>query len=111
MPGIASKLKPLLKPEDTAERCGLILPRNKVVEVQNAHPHPDKGFMIPVKELHGKKVVGTWHTHPGQSATLSQDDYLGFSNWPGLLHYIVGTDGVRCYVADDNGIIEERQCS
>ena len=35
----------------------------------------------------------------------------GFGNWPGLTHYIVGTDGVRAYRADPDGIIEEVPCS
>jgi proteasome lid subunit RPN8/RPN11 len=51
-------------------------------------------------------LAGTWHTHPGKEAALSQDDYLGFANWPELTHYIVGTDGVRAYRVVD-GIIQE----
>ena len=109
MRAIRSKLTKLFAEGATNERCGLVLKRGKLVEVHNAHPNPDKGFVISAGAMHehGDKVIGTWHTHPDASAALSQDDYHGFTNWPGLIHYIVGTDGVRAYKADADGIISE----
>lgn len=108
MRAIASKLKRKLKPTDKLERCGLILVDGTAVQVDNIHPQPERGFMMPAQVLikHGDELAGTWHTHPGQSAVLSQEDYAGFSQWPQLTHYIVGTDGVRAYSVVD-GIIQE----
>ena len=108
MRAIARKLRRKLKPSDTEERCGLILVDGTAVQVDNVHPQPQRGFMMRPEVLvkHGDELAGTWHTHPGQSATLSQEDYSGFCHWPQLIHYIVGNDGVRAYRVED-GIIQE----
>ena len=92
-----------------AELCGLILENGDLMEVENTHPTPERGFMISGKLISdlGDKVVGTWHTHPKTTAQLSQDDYLGFSCWPDLTHYIAGTDGVAAYRVGELGLIEE----
>lgn len=105
MRAIASRFKP----GAPTEICGLVLRSGRVIEVPNAHPEPEKGFAISANEMHRyrRSVAGTWHTHPHQPAALSQDDYVGFSQWPGLTHFIVGTDGVRAYRAGENGVIEE----
>lgn len=110
---IASKLKDKLLADDTEERCGLVLKDGTVIDTVNKHPYRTSAFMIGVKDMHeaGENLAGTWHTHPGQSAALSQDDYLGFSAWPNLVHYIIGTDGVRAYKSDAEGIIEEVPCN
>ena len=106
---IARKLKNKLLPEDTLERCGVVYTSKLVRELDNHHPDPARGFKISVKDLKkaGKKLAGTWHTHPGASSLLSQEDYVGFSQWPELTHYIIGTDGVRAYKADPFGIVKE----
>jgi proteasome lid subunit RPN8/RPN11 len=112
MTAIASKLKQKLTADDTEERCGLVLADGTILDTINKHPQPTTGFLIGVKDLlEHENLVGTWHTHPGQSAALSQDDYLGFSAWHQLTHYIVGTDGVRAYKSDADGVIEELPCS
>ena len=95
-----------LKPTDTVERCGLVLSGGRVIKTQNVAANTVMSFEIPPEEMikPGRTVVGTWHTHPGQPANLSHEDYAGFLNWPELTHWIVGTDGVRGYKVD-NGLV------
>jgi proteasome lid subunit RPN8/RPN11 len=104
-----SKLKRKLRVHDTTERCGLVLTDGTLVEIENAHPEPEKGYRIPIVAIQDyyETLAGTWHTHPYEDALMSQDDYLGFSQWPGLHHYIIGKDGVRCFVADEKGLVRE----
>lgn len=109
MPGIIPKLKRKLRKNDTEERCGLVLSDGSVRAVENTHPNPENGFRIPIEDMRnaGETLAGTWHTHPKTTASLSQEDYLGFSGWPGIVHYIIGTDGIRAYEALDSGLITE----
>lgn len=113
MRAIVRKLKPKLKPTDTVERCGFVLQDGRAFQCENEHPDPSKGFMIPVAMLVDNEdmLLGTWHTHPNQSAALSQEDYIGFSQWPELTHFIIGTDGVRAYRVIDGFITEVDTCS
>jgi proteasome lid subunit RPN8/RPN11 len=106
---IASRLKSLYDPNESEERCGLILDNGDIVETPNKHEDPKSGFVIdPVSLLEFEdKMVGTWHTHPAQKANLSQEDYVGFLNWPSLMHFIIGVDGVRLFVVEDGLVIEE----
>lgn len=108
MKDIELKLIPLLAKDDIEERCGLILKSGEVLECDNAHLEPTKGFKIlPEVMLENlEEMVGTWHTHPGQDSNLSQEDYLGFTQWPTLTHYIIGIDGVCSFVVE-NGLIKE----
>lgn len=108
MRAIASKLKRKLRKSDTAERCGLVLTDGTVAEVANIHQDPEQGFRIAAAEMlkHEAALAGTWHTHPGETANLSHEDYAGFSQWPELTHYIIGTDGIRAYRFDDGLIVE-----
>lgn len=109
MPATIKSLKRKLEEGATLERCGIVLKSGRVLDAENVHENPAKGFMIDPKFLrkHLNSMAGTWHTHPGQSSQLSQDDYLGFAQWPGYTHYIIGTDGVRAYVADEEGMVSE----
>lgn len=90
------------------ERCGLILDDFEVIETQNVHPEPDKGFEVDPEAIvkYDGKIIGTWHTHPNQSSILSQEDHACFSLWDELSHYIVGSDGVRKYVVMDGAVID-----
>jgi proteasome lid subunit RPN8/RPN11 len=92
--------------EETKERCGFVLQGNRLVEVQNIHSKPEEGFEIDPQSIirHEDQLKGTWHTHPRGPATLSEDDYACFLNWPHLEHYIISPDEVRRYVVED-GII------
>lgn len=89
---------------DGRERCGFIT-KSALIEVVNAHPDPENGIDISPADIvaHADSAVATWHTHPGAPSNLSGDDYLCFTlQWPDLLHFIVGADGVRCYKYDEN---------
>lgn len=109
MPDIIQALIQKQSEAPDRELCGAVLSDGRLVELPNEHAHPEVGFMISGKALDklGSKLVGTWHTHPTTSAHLSQEDYLGFASWPGLIHYIAGTDGVRAYTSDDSGLVWE----
>ena len=63
-------------PEETKERCGLILNSGKAVEITNIAPEPEQSYEMDPKEVlpyltGDDKVVGTWHTHPQSSPQLS----------------------------------------
>lgn len=109
MPDTIASLKRKLVEGETAERCGLVLKSGRVMEGDNVHQTPERGFIIETKfaRRHMKNMVGTWHTHPNQKSVLSEEDYIGFGQWPGYTHYVIGTDGVRGYVAGEDGLIEE----
>lgn len=84
------------------ERCGFIMP-STLVEVANVHLNPTEGFDISADDIvrWGNECVATWHTHPGATSNLSEDDYSCFvKQWPELHHFIVGSDGVKCYKFD-----------
>jgi proteasome lid subunit RPN8/RPN11 len=101
------KLEKFLTKDGTKERCGLILSRNRVVESENVADDPVAGFEVDPHDLvkYDGKIVGTWHTHPGKPSAFSQADYFGFAQWPDLKHWIVGTDGVRCYAIEDGIVV------
>lgn len=98
-----------LRPNDEHERCGLVI-NGKIIEVANTHPEPDKGFRMDPKILVKKieKAEATWHTHPKSDPVLSEEDYAGFTQWPKLVHHIIGVrDGkveVESYKVD-NGLV------
>lgn len=108
MSEIASILQTKLETNDTVERCGLVLTDGTVIETENKHDNPDKGFRMSAADLiqHEDQLAGTWHTHPGQKANLSEEDYRGFNQWPALKHYIIGIDGVRCFEVEAGLILE-----
>lgn len=101
-------LETLLQPNETVERCGLILRDGSIVEVQNVAQHPEQSFeMDPVAVLpHLKDAVSTWHTHPDSGPVLSGADYKGFLLWPNLEHAVVSPLGVKRYCVRE-GIVEE----
>lgn len=94
--------------DEGEEACGVVLIDNHIVEVKNVHPEPTKGFEVDPEALvkYDEQMIGTWHTHPGQSSILSQEDLNCFQTWPSLVHYIVGNDGIRKYVVKDGAVID-----
>ena len=82
---------------DEAERGGLLLPGDQLVELTNVHPEPTDGYMPDPADVLPliSEAVGTWHTHPRATATPSAQDLQSWSGWPAWEHVIVGTDGVR----------------
>lgn len=107
MNAIVSKLLKKYDKDHEDERCGLLI-GNKIVEAKNTHPTPSKGFIIPAEFMlkYEDTATGTWHTHPNETSNLSHEDYDGFSQWPNLVHYIIGVDGVRCFQLEGDLIVE-----
>lgn len=105
---IVSQLTANYDKADKLERCGLVLKDGTIIEVENKHEEPTNGFRMPVAELvkHEDNLLGTWHTHPMDTANLSESDYMGFANWPDLKHFIIGLDGVRCFEVQPPLIVE-----
>ena len=107
---LTQRLLAQLEPGDTVERCGLVV-NGKVRELKNIHLDPAKGFRIDPAQLlkYVGKATATWHTHPFSSPDLSEEDYAGFSQWPQLVHHIVGyRDGVpslQSYAVDDGLVV------
>lgn len=70
------------------------------MECKNACEDPNKGFEFSFEDLEkldNQSTLGTFHTHPNQSNNLSYEDYESFMNYPALVHYIIGNDGVKSY--------------
>jgi proteasome lid subunit RPN8/RPN11 len=89
------------------ERCGFVMKTGEVLELENVHPEPTLGFRISPAEVvkHCNEAAATWHTHE-ERAYPSGADFLTFVNWPNLVHYIVGSDGVRCYKVERTAVLE-----
>jgi proteasome lid subunit RPN8/RPN11 len=88
------------------ERVGFISQDDFLVEVPNISAHPENSFDVSGEDLieFGEHAQASWHTHPGASANLSNDDVQAFKNHPTLVHHIVGNDGVRSFVVK-NGLV------
>jgi proteasome lid subunit RPN8/RPN11 len=84
-------LTSLLQPNQPNEICGLVV-KGQIVELDNIHPEPTKGFrMEPIELLHYiEDATASWHTHPDSDPGLSEEDYAGFTQWPKLVHHIIG---------------------
>lgn len=65
---IESKIKELCFKNRNIEVCGVICINNKVVEIQNIHPQPDKEFRLCPKEqaaaeIINGEIIAVWHSH------------------------------------------------
>lgn len=94
------------------ERCGFVFADGSLVEIDNIHDTPERGFRMDpaqiLEHVDNPDLTGTWHTHPGGDPNLSQEDYAGFMNWPHVEHHIVGTLGGKTKVetfAVDSGLV------
>lgn len=102
---IAKQALRFLYAKEGPERCGFIhKDKNNVIEVKNIAPDAEYGFIIAaeaiIENTDEDRSWATWHTHPGATANLSGDDYETFTVWEELVHFIVGSDGVRAYQYD-----------
>jgi proteasome lid subunit RPN8/RPN11 len=81
----------LLKADELEERCGLIVD-GEIIEITNIHDQPELGFKMKPEELleYIATATASWHTHPTTDPGLSEEDYAGFTQWPRLVHHIVG---------------------
>lgn len=95
-----------------AERVGFILKDSKVIECVNIALDSEYVFMIQSQDifLAVTQGVASWHTHPGRPSQFSPEDALAFANYPDMVHYILGDDGVSAYKVEDNGDIRKISC-
>lgn len=80
------------------------------VECKNTSINPEQGFEMSFEDmdlLDTPTTIGTFHTHPGQSANLSYEDYESFMSYPSLVHYIVGENGVKSYKVIEGKLVNE----
>ena len=96
--------------EGQNERVGFVLEDGSLVEVENIAPDPDKAFLVCAEDvIKHEDAVATWHTHPSDTANLSAGDYETFVFFPDMLHFIVGTDGVRSYKVENGRVLCEQK--
>ena len=100
-------LSHLLQPDDTAERCGVILASGEALEIENLHPEPENGFRMNMVQVlpHLENVTATWHTHPKGPAELSGQDYSGFLGWPKLTHHIIAPGRTVASYRIEDGVV------
>lgn len=99
---IKKALKDFYAPEGV-ERVGFIGNRNTIIEVKNISPKPTEGFLVDPTDTIKAINLGawaSWHTHPNQDSNLSGEDHKNFRNWPYMVHFIVGNNGVKAYHYD-----------
>ena len=81
-----------------------------IVKLENISKNPNNDFELSEENLellNSENVYGTFHTHPGRDANLSISDYLTFKNYPRLIHYIIGKNGIKCYKVQGGILIEK----
>ena len=88
---------------------GFILKTGEIVEVENVCHDKENGFEVSGEDLmkYEDTAVATWHTHPGEDYTsnLTVADMTTYLSYPQLAHYIVGRDGVTCYVVQGGKVV------
>ena len=89
------------------ERCGFVGLEDEILECKNICHEPANGFDFSGEDLlrYEDQVKASWHTHTGTNCNLTSDDRASFLNYPSLSHYIVGSDGVACYVVEGGQVI------
>ncbi len=96
---------------EAEEKVGIVTLDGEIVQLVNISLEPTKGFIISGGDILewfiSGKAKASWHTHNSNSANLSSDDYLGFSNWPNMDHYIVSKKSVHRYYTVDGAILED----
>lgn len=92
------------------EACGLLVghAHGRIVHVQrvipcrNEHERPERRYRIDPEvflradraaERAGRRVVGTWHSHPHGNIYFSETDENGA--WPGWSYLVAGVDAGR----------------
>lgn len=91
------------------ERIGFVLKTGEIVEVANICQDPADGFEFSGADLlkYADDAEASWHTHPGLPSNLSVADHQGFLNYPDLIHYIVGEDGVAKYIVQKGRVLRD----
>jgi len=95
------------KYDSEVERVGFVLKTGEIIEVENVCAEPAEGFDVKGEDIlkYAPQAYATWHTHPNADNNLSANDYETFLNWPDLVHFIVGTDGVRQYYVEEGEVL------
>lgn len=91
------------------ERGGIVTNQG-IIELKNVAENPEQGFEISTEDLSkldDPNTIGTFHTHPNGSSNLSMDDYMSFLNYPRLVHYIYGQQGLKKFQVREDFIIEK----
>ena len=81
------------------EKCGFILKDGTVINLENKHPHPNLGFLIPDSDIDQYKddIAAIWHSHPSNDVNLSVEDYAAFLRYPDYDHHIYGLNHMAAY--------------
>ena len=89
------------------ERVGFVTLGGEVVEVANISETPEEAFFVSAEDLieYEDNSVATFHTHPNLTSNLSAEDHIAFRMWPDKKHFIIGSDGVRCYSVTRSGAV------
>lgn len=85
------------------EKCGFILNNGEIIAVENLHPHPEVGFVIPkdLIEYYAESIMALWHSHPSDDINLSLEDHTGFLAFPQYEHHIYGLNKKAVYYVRD----------
>lgn len=94
--------------DNDEELCGFILEDGQIVPLENQCGDKPRGFEIDPEDTlrYIDQLAGIWHTHPGAAAVLSGEDKLCMEQWPDVVHYIIGNDGIRKYVVENGVVID-----
>jgi proteasome lid subunit RPN8/RPN11 len=81
------------------ERCGVILAKENIIELENIAEKPQLDFEVSDANFdkYKKSMKATWHTHPSCNANLSLADYEFFKSQPNINHFIICKNYVVCY--------------
>lgn len=89
------------------ERVGFVLKTGKLVELENISESSDQTFAFDPDEFakYYGEAVATWHTHIGEDANLSFEDYQFFLSWPELGHFIISLKTVWYYEVEGKTVV------
>lgn len=91
----------------TFESCGFVLKSGHVIEVENVSETPESNFEISEETLlrYESDVKATWHTHTGENANLSLEDYMTFLALPEFEHWIISKNRTICFFVQDSAVL------
>lgn len=91
------------------ERLGFLIQDKQVelIEVRNISTAPTETFIAPTAALieWEDKILATWHTHPDGVNEPSIYDKQAFVNYPDVVHYIIGSNGIAAYAIEGGKVV------
>ena len=91
------------------ERVGFLILDKQVelIELKNIALSPTDYFIAPTAALieWEDKLLATWHTHPGGVNEPSIYDKQAFVNYPDVVHYIIGSNGIAAYAIEGEQVV------